>query len=123
MPHLARPGCLLGLLNLGLGLVLVLGGPLRTSSPSFAMVRDVMSIHKWGVAFLVGGLVCWAAGSLGRRGAVLVALGAGVHFFWAAALTQAVLDDQRAALTGVIVYSWTTLTHVITGVRLARRVS
>jgi hypothetical protein len=119
-----RPGVLLSVLNLGLGVVLLLGDPLRTSSASFATARQLLPIPLWGVLFLAGGLVCAAAANWGCWGALAVALGgAGVHAFWAAALTESAAADKRAALTGCVAYSWFALAHVVTGVRLARRVA
>lgn len=116
-----HPGSLLGILNVGLGLALVLGSPLRTASPSLAPARDLMSIHTWGVLFVVGGVICFAAHHLGRRGALAVAGGAGIHAVWAATLIQAATQDDRAGLTGFVVYGWVSLLHVTTGIRLARR--
>lgn len=116
-----QPGSLLGILNTGIGTVLIIGSPLRTSSPSLAAARDLMPIHAWGVTFLLGGIICLAAHRLGRRGALAVAVGAGIHAVWAATLIQAATWDQRAALTGIVVYSWIAFLHAVTGIRLARR--
>lgn len=116
-----QPGSLLGLLNLGLGTVLLAGSPLRTSSPSLAAARDLMAIHRWGWMFLFGGVICLLAHRFGRRGAVLVSVGAGIHAFWSFMLVQAALRDPHAALTGFVVYGWVALLHITTGVRLARR--
>ena len=120
---LHRPGTLLGLLNLALDVVLVAGGPLRTSSASFATVRALMPAPAWGVLFLLGGLVCLASCRLGRAGALAVGVGAGVHTFWAAALVDAARLDNRAALTGAVVYAWIAYVHIETGARLAKRVA
>lgn len=118
---LDQPGVLLGILNLGLGAVLILGAPSRTSSPSLAAARDIITIHHWGLLFLLGGVICLYAHHLGRRGAFAVGIGAGIHFFWAAALYQAATWDERAGLTGIIIYGWAALIHITTGIRLARR--
>lgn len=117
-----QPGSLLGLLNLGLGVVLILGATSRTASPSLAVARQTMPIHAWGVLFIVGGVICLLAHSLGRYGAVLVGAGAGIHTFWTITLLQAALTDRRAALTGIVVYGWLALLHLTTAIRLARRV-
>lgn len=116
-----QPGSLLGILNAGIGVSLLVGGPLRTSSPSLAAARALMPMHAWGVVFLLGGIVCLAAHGHGRRGAYAVAVGAGIHAVWAATLIQAAAWDRRAALTGIVVYSWLALLHAVTGIRLARR--
>jgi hypothetical protein len=116
-----QPGSLLGLLNLGLGLVLLMGAPSRTASPSLAVARQIMPIRAWGSLFLAAGFVCLAAYHYGRWGAVLVGAGAGIHAFWAGALLQAATHDKRAALTGVVVYGWLAMLHFTTAIRLARR--
>lgn len=118
---LDQPGVLLGMLNVGLGTVLILGAPSRTSSPSLAAARDILTIHHWGLLFLLGGVICLYAHRLGRRGALAVAVGAGVHGFWAATLVQAAVQDERAALTGIVIYGWAGLIHITTGIKLARR--
>lgn len=118
---LHRPGPLLAILNVGLGLALLLGDPLRTSAPSFMSAREIMPISFWGLAFLVGGLVCALAYRSRMYGPALIAAGAGVHAFWAVSLGTAAYYDNRAALTGVVVYSWTTLCHIVAGIRLAKR--
>lgn len=118
-----RPGTLLSLVNVGLGVVLLLGDPLRTSSPSFASARQLLPIAVWGLLFLVGGIVCACAASIRTHGAVMVAGGAGVHAFWAVSLAAAAKADEHAALTGVVVYAWIALCHLVTGIRLARRVT
>lgn len=117
-----RPGLLLAVLNTGLGLVLIVGDPSRTASVSLAPARQIMPMPGWGLAFLTGAVCCLAAASLSRLGAVAVAAGAGVHAFWAATLTTAALTDERAALTGIVTYSFTTVLHLHTAVRLAIRV-
>jgi hypothetical protein len=118
-----QPGSLLGVLNLGLGVVLILGAPSRTASPSLAAARAIMPIHAWGLLFMLGGAVCFAAHGLKRRGAVAVGVGAGIHAFWASTLATAALADKRAALSGIVVYGWVALLHITTAIRLARRVS
>lgn len=117
-----RPGALLSLVNLGLGFVLLVGAPERTSSASFAVPKEWLPIQAWGLVFLVGALVCAFAHGLGRRGAIAVALGAGIHAFWATALWQSADADPKAALTGGVVYSWLALCHVVTGYRMSREV-
>lgn len=118
-----QPGSLLALLNVGLGVVLLLGDPLRTSAPSFSAAKEIMPIPAWGLLFLTGAAVCAVASRHGSRGAVLVAVGGGIHAFWAAALLQAALRDSRVAFTGVVVYGWVAALHLTTGIRLARRAS
>ena len=120
---LDRPGLLLGALNLALGVALIWGGPLRTSSPSFDIAKQIMTPAQWGLLFLAGGIVCVLAAGLGRIGAVLVGAGAGIHFFWALALVRSAVDDSRAALTGCVVYAWLSGVHIWTAWRLARRVA
>ncbi len=120
---LDRPGLLLGGLNLALGSVLILGGDLRTSGPSFRQPLMIMPPDAWGLLFAVGGIVCVLAADLGRAGAVAVGLGAGVHAFWSLSLITGAANDERAGLTGCVVYSWITGVHVWTGWRLARRVA
>lgn len=117
---LVRPGLLLGALNAGLGLVLLLGGPVRHTGPAFATPRQLLPIDAWALLFLAGGVICALAASLGRQGAVLVGLGAGLHACWAAALLDSARMDPRAALTGVVVYSWVSVLHITTAARLAR---
>lgn len=63
-----RPWTLLGGLNIGLGAVLVLGEPARTSSFSFAVARDLLPIRAWGAAFMLVGLVVLFALRLGPVG-------------------------------------------------------
>lgn len=116
-----QPGTLLGILNGGLGTVLIVGAPLRTSSPSLAAARDLMPIRAWGLLFCFAGIICFFAHHFGRRGAFAVATGAGIHAVWATTLFQAATWDQRAALSGIVVYGWLSLLHALTGVRLARR--
>jgi hypothetical protein len=122
-PSRPHPGTLLAWLNLALGWVLVLGAESRTSAASFVVVREIMPVQVWGVLFLIGGLVCAVAHRLSRFGAVAVASGAGIYAFWATSLWLAVLRDDSAALTGAVVYTWLMLVHVLTGLRLARRVT
>lgn len=119
---LDEPGALLAVLNLGLGLALLLGDPLRTSSPSFATAKTIMTIDQWGLLFLLGALVCAVAYRCGRWGAVLVGVGGGIHAFWAMGLLQSARWDNRAAIMGIVVYGWIALLHLLTGARLARRV-
>lgn len=116
-----QPGSLLGVLNIGLGVVLLIGSPLRTSTPSLAAARDLMPMKAWGGAFLLGGIICLGAHHAGRRGALAVAVGAGIHAVWAATLIHSATWDQRAALTGIVVYGWLAFLHAVTGIRLARR--
>jgi hypothetical protein len=117
-----QPGVLVGLLNLGLGLVLLFGAPSRTSSPSLAVAREAMPMRAWGLLFLIGGVVCLAAHLHRTRGAVLVGVGAGIHAFWAATLLEAADRDSHAGLTGCVVYGWVAVLHITVAVRLARRV-
>lgn len=116
---LSRPGLLLAALNAGIGAVLLLAGPTRHTGPAFTTPRELLAIEMWGLLFLIGGLVCALAADHGRFGAVLVGVGAGVHACWAVALLDSALRDPRAALTGVVVYSWCALVHVLTARRLA----
>lgn len=125
VPPLARSiplGFFLALLNIGLGWVLIVGDPTRTSAPSFQVARELLPIQVWGLLFLLGGIICAVADRVGRMGAIGVAIGAGVHAFWASALWQAVASDNGAALTGAWVYTWLSVVHVVTGARLARKV-
>lgn len=117
-----QPGRLLALLNLAIGLSLLLGSPTRTSSPSYSVAKALMPIDAWGLLFITGAVVCWTACGLGRRGAVLVAFGAGIHGFWALQLLRAAMWDQRAALTGIVVYTWLAVLHVHVGQQIAKLV-
>jgi hypothetical protein len=121
-PIARRPGMILALLNLILGTLLLAGDPLRTSSPSFAGPKALMPIALWGLLFLLGGLICASAANIGRLGAVAVAAGGGIHAFWATCLWMSAAAEPRAALTGIGVYAWVALLHILTGARLARRV-
>lgn len=116
-----RPGALLALLNVSLGVVLLLGGPLRTSAASFDTVKMLLPIPAWGLLFLLGGLICALAADRGRIGAALVGVGAGIHACWAVALLDAAEHNDRAALTGIVIYAWAALLHFTTARRLARR--
>lgn len=117
---LHRPGTLLGGLNIALGLVLLGGSPTRTSSFSFAVARDIAPIRWWGLGFLLGGLLCLWAGNLRHWGVAALMVGAGIHTFWAVAFLTAAIQDNRAALTGIPVYMFLALLHLLTGLRLAQ---
>lgn len=116
-----QPGSLLAILNTGIGLSLLFSSPLRTSSPAFRAAKAVMPLDAWGVLFLLGGFVCAIAARHGRWGAALVGAGAGIHTFWTVTLLQSAMLDQRAALTGIVVYGWLALLHLTSAIRLARR--
>lgn len=116
-----HPGRLLGALNVALGVVLLVGSSLRTSSYSFTVARELMPVAWWGLAFLLGGVACLAATHAGWWGVGALMFGAGVHAFWTGALAAAAVRDTRAALTGVVVYGWLSLLHLLVGVRLAGR--
>lgn len=118
----ARPGFLLGLLNFGLALICVFGAPERFSAPSFDGPKAAMPIVEWGLLFLVGSIVCFAAKGLGSLGAVAVAVGGGIHAFWATCLAYSVTSSESAAATGAWVYAWLAVIHVATGMKLARQV-
>lgn len=129
-----RPAGLLAFLNVGLGAVLVFGGPLRTSSASFETAKSYLPIQTWGVLFLVAGAICFIAAlqrpcSPERRAgeirrctiaAVLVGLSSGLHAWWTLSLVQSVQHDDRAALTAVVMCAWAVLCHWIAASRLAR---
>lgn len=116
-----RPGTLLGGLNVALGLVLIAGAPARTSSFSFAVAKDLAPIRWWGVAFLIGGLLCLSAQYLDWWGVAAMMIGAGTHTFWAVAFLTAAIQDTRAALTAIPVYMFLALLHLLVGLRLADR--
>lgn len=114
-----RPGALLGVLNIALGLVLIVGAPARTSSASFMTAREVMPIQLWGAGFLLIGAGCLVATRLGPWRSWPAVLGCGAHLFWAVALLASAIGDRKAALTGIVVYSWVSIVHGLTGVRLS----
>lgn len=115
-----RPAPLTRLLILGsgdtaLGLALLLGGPARTSSDAFRVIKTYAPITVWGaVLFLIGSLLL--LGLLLHRSVVpavhsritggLAIAGAMWGAFWFTALLQSAHADPRVALTGPVAYSF-----------------
>lgn len=120
-PRSIAPGELVGGLNLGLGLALILGAPERTSGQTYAVAMEVMPAMNWGLVFLLCGIICFAGVHLGRLGAIAVSVGAGLHTFWCLALITSAVSDKHAGLTGCVVYAWTATLHLLAGLRLARQ--
>lgn len=115
----AHLGLLLAGLNIGLGLVLVLGGPLRTSNAAFDTARAVAPIHVWGAGFLLCGLLSWAVINKPHAGQWLLVLGGSLYTFWGTAFILSALHSATAGLTGIVVYLWLALLHLLAGTGMA----
>lgn len=113
-----RPGTIIGVLDVTLGLVLIFGGPARTSAFSFAVAREVAPMRWWGAAFLLVGLAVFWSLRIGRAGVAAAIVGAALHTFWVTTLGYAALLDDRAALTGLPAYGCFAALHLITALRL-----
>ncbi len=112
--------------DLGLALVLLLGGPARTSAPTFTTLRNTLPMPTWGAVLLA--LTVLAGVGLALRPrllptaatfalAVPFSLAAAWYAFWTAALTIAATQDARAALTGCVVYAAATVAHILCAAR------
>lgn len=103
----------LAALNALLGLVLLLGSPARTSSPSFMAARDLMDIRLFGLLALTIAVLMAATARAGRWRSTPLLLGAGFHAFWAILFALSALDTPNAALTGPIVYAFLSVVHLL----------
>jgi hypothetical protein len=114
---------ILGCGDLALGFVLLIGSPLRTSSPSFERIKQYAPIRVWAIALLIIGIGLLVTAALrpallpashARLEFLLATLGAMWGSFWFVALTQSAIEDQQVALTGPVAYSFFfTLPHLM----------
>lgn len=103
-----------------LGIVMLLGGPVRVSGPSFDTVRDTGGEVVWGVGFLLLSVVLLSASHWrSRQGDVLfhayMTAATGYGLFVAAFVSSAV-QLETAGLTGIVVYSWVAYLHMMAAV-------
>lgn len=119
---LALIACGLGVVNIGLGLALAFGAPLRTAAVSFDNIRAVAPVTGWGTAFVITGVVAL----LCQSGQWFRVLGA-AHFcagimclFWAGAFLLGVLQSPVVSLTGVAAYAGLGWAHIVIAATTAR---
>ncbi len=104
-PILGRAYAIYVVGNFLLGLVLVVGGPRRTSSASFYVIREFGGPELWGIGGIALAAAFVAAAAMGRR-AILGVLGLAtvVHLWLALSFCIAAMVSPDAALTGPVVY-------------------
>lgn len=117
---------LLVVTDVTLGLALLLGGPGRTSSPSFSAIRRSVGVRPCGALLLAFAALTVAAvyvrphlraDRAALAFAVPVSLAAGWYAYCALAFGISAALDPRAALTGSIVYASLTVAHVLLAFR------
>jgi hypothetical protein len=119
---------LIGLYNIGLGAVLLAGGPDRINGPSFAVIREIGYVPT-GLAFLVMGIAVFGAAIIGRIALLRVGVLLGVlHILLASGFLAALLSEPppqpstvRAALTGVPTYLFVAAVHFANAFVYGRR--
>ncbi len=106
--------------NVGLGLVLLLGGKARTGGASFRYLLDVASPSVYGVILVVAGALAlgsqvahWGAGALLGHGLAGV-----LCAYWAVSFARAATapDGAAVSLTGVAAYGTIAACHLIVSV-------
>lgn len=104
---------LLALTDLAVAGVLVAGSAQRSSSPSFGTAREIMPMRAWGLLLGAAALaVLWRV--LTRRTASWPMIAAASwHAFFATALIFAAAVDERAALTGCVLYLGRVAMHLL----------
>lgn len=104
---------ILGAGDLTIGLILLLSLPVRTSSPAYRQIKQVGSIHGWGLALLLIGAMLLTASLLHRQitpqlgqipERIFAAFGAGWTVFWAVTLYQTAHVDERVSYTGAALW-------------------
>jgi len=103
----------LAALDVSLGAALIAGGSARASGPSFQTINTLGGPEVWGFAFVVAGVLTFAAW-FERHVTVLNAclLGTGaLYWFFALSFAYAAWVTAQAAFTGVVVYTAAGLFH------------
>lgn len=109
--------CTIVALATGLGIVVLLGGAERFSSPGLSGPRDLVGwipgmepYGVWGLIFLGYGVLLLL--HLGRSAAVhTLRLGMILYVFFAMSLAKSVIDSPITAATGVVVYTFCMMLH------------
>jgi hypothetical protein len=114
---------ILGGFGVGLGLVIILGGPDRFTAPSLAVARQVPGQqYTWGAVAAAAGIAI-LVGGIRRAWTVLlagtVALALWCTFF-AVSVALAALIDPHAPFTGVVTYGTLALIAISHSVGLAQ---
>lgn len=105
------------MLDIGLGSVILVGGPKRFQAPSYSSLVAISHGHVWiwGILILVSGILM----STPFRNMNILGLWLGVVFYitWMSAFTVAAFEFQRAATTPIPVYAGLALicTALLTG--------
>jgi hypothetical protein len=108
----SRP-LILGVGDVALGLTLATGAPSRTSSRAYAQIKQVATVHHWGLGLLAVGVLLLLAvallrslppqvGHLVLRACALA--GAVWSAYWAVVLLQTANADARVAYSGAVLY-------------------
>lgn len=108
------------LFSAAIGLSYLLGDPHRTSSASFAAVRDVMPMSSWGWVFIGLTALKVAAWITRRRKVMVLALciGLGVYSCWAFGFVASWMVDEAApgppmaSFNAIWVWSFVAVAHV-----------
>lgn len=104
------------LLALGVALAYIFGDPSRTSTPSFDVARDVMTIKSFGFIFLFVAVLEIAGMVLKTELFYVVglAIGLGVCFGWAGLFIGSIIFTDSASLVSPMLWGFVGIAHVAT---------
>jgi hypothetical protein len=90
----------------GLGLAILVGGPVRFSGPSLTGARELAPWWAWGLAVAAAGLALAAGTALERRALLLAGyvMAATWGLFFAGGVLAAAVLSPQAILTGAVIY-------------------